>query len=338
MSIIYLDSFQAYNGINTNSYSLQNEFYVQEPGNLSFGTGRFSGSRCVTFNYSSGNNFISRVMASTNTASIGMSIYVNAGIGGSYPRSLAAFYDSTNATPLVRLEAVGGGALQLTTAVGTVAAGYGLYPGNWAYVELIYTGGTSGSTSLYINGALICTQSGNMTTTQVGNAIIGSKYAGGNSEAGSVSFSDLYIANDAASRGDRRVQIQVPAANSSVTWTPLSGSNYANVNELPVDGDTSYVTSSTAGNQDLYTVGALPGAATSISAVQIRTCMKKTDASAHLAASVISSAGTVSVGASQSLSSNYSFGTDIYLTDPHTSAAWTSSAVNALLIGQKLVS
>ena len=142
----------------------------------------------------------------------------------------------------------------------------------------------------------------------------------------------------AASLGDLRVQVTVPAANSAVQWTPLAGSNFSEVNELPVDGDTSYVYTSTAGQQDLYTVGSLTGTPSSIKAVQIRTCMRKTDASAHTAASVISSSATVQQGATQSLSSTYQYNADIYEQDPHTSAAWTLSAVNALLIGQKLLS
>ena len=339
MSIIWVDSLQAYNGINTNSYSLQGSYTVARPGSLSFAsTGRVAGSRSLVFDYSNSANSIYKAIPASNTVTAGFSFYVTSPVGGSYPRTILTLMDAALSVNPCRLEIVGSSTLQFTTPAGTTVSSYAVPTGTWLFIEVVFTGGTSGSASCYINGGLVFTATGNFTTTLVSNVIFGSYYFGGNSEYGSVSFSDLYVANDAASRGDCRIQVQVPAANSSVAWTPLSGSNYANVNELPVDGDSSYVYTSTSGNQDLYTVNALSGTPTSIKAVQVRTCMRKVDASAHTAASVMSSSGTVSVGTTQNLGTSYSFGTDVYLTDPHTSAAWTGAAVNALLIGQKLVS
>lgn len=43
-----------------------------------------------------------------------------------------------------------------------------------------------------------------------------------------------------------------PTANASVAWTPLAGSNWSEVNEVPPDGDTSYVSSPNIGDVDQY--------------------------------------------------------------------------------------
>jgi hypothetical protein len=209
----------------------------------------------------------------------------------------------------------------------------------WHYFEIEATVGASATINLYQDGALIATYTGNTGSGNAGGFVLGqlsNSYGGGG--PGNVAFDDVYVANTATRQGERRVQTLVPAANSSVAWTPLAGSNYANVNELPVNGDTSYVYASTAGTQDLYTNSNLSGTATAISCVQMRTCARKDDSATRQIATVLSSTGTVQVGATQNVTTSYLYYTDLYATDPHTSAAWTQSGVNACLIGQKVIS
>lgn len=43
-----------------------------------------------------------------------------------------------------------------------------------------------------------------------------------------------------------------PTANAAVAWTPLAGTNWSEVNEVPPDGDTSYNSSSNVGDLDQY--------------------------------------------------------------------------------------
>ena len=335
MSVFYLDSFQAFNGIATDSTSLQNQYSLSHADKMLFSTGRFSGTRSLQLQmYATDHCYAARNFSPNNTVTAGFALkpvdlnscniaqIMTAGLGSNI------FALSCDAT----------GLLSIVTPSATTSTGFTVSVGTWYFIEMVLTGGSSGSAAVYVNGTLANSQSGNYGAGIPAVMVLGSTADSGGSATGHFQFSDLYLSSTAASLGDCRVQVQSPASNSSVTWTPLTGTNWSEVNELPVDGDTSYVSTSTAGNQDLYTVTALGTTPSSVKAVQIRTCMRKSDASAHTAASAISSSGTVSVGATQSLGASYSYGTDIYLTDPHTSAAWTGAALNALLIGQKLIS
>jgi hypothetical protein len=133
-----------------------------------------------------------------------------------------------------------------------------------------------------------------------------------------------------------------PVSDSSVQFTPLSGpSNYLMVNELIEDGDTSYVYSATPGDKDLYGVQAVPTTPTPVSSIvglTVRGYARKTDSGTRTLAMTMSSAGTPADGPTTNLSTTYQNVELIQDTDPDTSAPWVVADVNALLIGQKVVS
>lgn len=53
--------------------------------------------------------------------------------------------------------------------------------------------------------------------------------------------------------GGVKIYAVVPSANGALDqWTPLSGTNWSEVNEIPPNGDTSYNSSAVPGNTDLY--------------------------------------------------------------------------------------
>ena len=344
MSIVWLDSFQSYNGTETLSYGLQGAYAITDDGgnvNLA-NSGRFSGDRSVAFTYSSNhtNNIVKNIAASA-AAAVGVAVNISGYPSSTDLAGLVGFVD-TGGNNYVQAVVNSTGVLHIYSTVTDTTLSYTLSLGTWYYIELLFTSGGSGSAHVYVNGTLVGSQTGNYGSNQIQSASFGTRYATFNAnnvrQTCGMTMTSAYIANDAASRGDVRVQVSTPSSNSAVSWTPLTGSNYSEVNELPVDGDTSYVYTSTVNNQDLYGVTALTGTPASIKAVQVRTCMRKSDTGSHGACSVISSNGTVVDGATQTLGSSYAFGVDVYEQDPHTSAAWTAAAVDALLIGQKLLS
>jgi hypothetical protein len=153
------------------------------------------------------------------------------------------------------------------------------------------------------------------------------------------SYDDCYCKDAAARESERRVETLYPASNSQSQWTPLTGgSNFAMVDETLVDGDTSYVFSSTVNQEDLYGVGPLSSTPVAISAVQVRVCARKDDATTRTMASSLSSGGTLTHGATFALTGSYQYQRDIYVDDPHTSASWIAAGVDAALIGQKVIS
>src|SRR3981189_3205610 len=103
-----------------------------------------------------------------------------------------------------------------------------------------------------------------------------------------------------------------------------------------MDSDTSYNSDSTSGHIDDFTHGTL-SAVSSIDAVALTVWARKDDAGARSIKNVILSTGTELDGASNSLGTSYAGFTDLYLTDPHTSAAWLKANWDSATFGYKNV-
>src|SRR5882724_1610727 len=136
--------------------------------------------------------------------------------------------------------------------------------------------------------------------------------------------------------GDKKCYLRMPNSDSSVQWTRLSGaSNYLMVNENPADDDTTYNSSSTPTQLDLLGLPALPGAATNIVAINNVIKSRKDDAGTRTIHDVMKSNTTQSESADIPLSTTYQYNDFILDQDPDTSAAWTPTGANALLVGYK---
>lgn len=208
--------------------------------------------------------------------------------------------------------------------------------GSWHYYELMWAGGVSGSLTLYIDGVSALTFSGNVGTLNADTIAIS---CGGPPATGTVNtFDDMFVITGSTRLGERSVYTSYVNANNAVTWTPLAGTNWQEVSETLCDGDTTYNSTVTAGNQDTFPINSLPYTPLAIDAVQLRTAARKTDGTTHILHNIAISGATTFNGADWALSANYLYDIDIMITDPNTSAAWTTAAVNALKIGYKLVS
>jgi hypothetical protein len=209
--------------------------------------------------------------------------------------------------------------------------------GGWHFAELNFTFG--GTCNVWLDGVEVITGSAVPSATPTTLAFHLAR-GGSQGPAGfTVSFDDVFAKSDATHVGEIKVQTLVPTANSSpLQWTPLSGQNYANAAELPVDGDTSYNYAATAPLQDTYQHAALSGSPLTIPAVQVRACLRKDDSASRTAQTILVSGGTTEGGATAPVSGSYQYVRDIYATDPNTSAAWTPAAVSASLIGVKTLS
>ncbi len=140
--------------------------------------------------------------------------------------------------------------------------------------------------------------------------------------------------------GDVRVITLFPTGNgATIQWTPLSGANWQNVSETAMDSDTTYNSSSTPGNQDFYNFQALTGSPLpAVIAVQVTGAYRKDDGGSRVVLQKISSSASVGSGTNASIPVTYAYVTDLFMLDPHTSAAWTATAVNGLSAGPDLVS
>jgi len=188
----------------------------------------------------------------------------------------------------------------------------------------------TGTCKVWINGSVVLNLTG-ISTTNLNNPAL--EYATGFqllSGLGTTNIDDLYCLDcsnpalpDSDFLGDCRVYAGTPVANGSpVNWTPLSGQNYANVNEIPPDGDTSYVSSAVVGTVDQYVYNAAGIPANS----QIKFVQHVLDAEVDSGSrSIASDVGGVVSATSFALSSGYVMYTTDYDTNPLTGVAWAGS-------------
>jgi hypothetical protein len=137
-----------------------------------------------------------------------------------------------------------------------------LVPNSYNYLEakVFFAKGT-GSAVMRVNGQVVLNLQ-NINTLDPSRSSTGGECnnirLGGVGSGGGTRHDDVYVCNTAGSQnndflGAVNIYAVVPSANSTpLQWTPLSGTNFSEVNEIPPDGDTSYVFSSTPGNVDEY--------------------------------------------------------------------------------------
>jgi len=346
MSFLFIDGFDVYPDIDVTAQGLQACWVFQNNaafGSMSIVAGRFGGQAVETQAAGAVNSTaFGQPVASGQTFAAGFAFQLaTPNPNNVYP--ILGFLTANGVTPPIADVAINQNQQLCLRVGGTVVATAPaiLADGSWHYIEVELTIGSSATMNLYMDGFEVATFTGNTGGAADCTFVAfmpGNSSAGGTGNVLTCLFDDVYVKNIATREGERRVQTLVPSSNSAVQWTPLANTNWQEVSELPVDGDTSYVSSSTVNNQDLYGITSLAGTPTAISAVQVRTCARKDNSATTTLCSVLSSSGTVADGATYAVTGSYGYQRDIYATDPHTSAAWTGSGVDAALIGQKLLS
>ena len=134
--------------------------------------------------------------------------------------------------------------------------------------------------------------------------------------------------------GDRRVGATlVTGDGASTQFTPLSGSNYQNVDESSADGATTYNESSTVGHIDTFTHGAVPLAGATVDAVQLVCQGLKTDAGTVGHKGVLRISSTNYKSSELNPASSYAFLCSIWELNPASSASWTTAVVDAMEVG-----
>lgn len=131
--------------------------------------------------------------------------------------------------------------------------------------------------------------------------------------------------------GDLKVFTDMPNADTAdKDWTPLSGSaTYPMIDEIPADGDTSYIESITTGDKSGVTFPALDAAVTSVAAVLFYAKTRKTDAGTANAQVSVVSGGVAQAGADNPITTQYTYRWDVFEVDPNTAAPWDPTAAGA---------
>lgn len=214
----------------------------------------------------------------------------------------------------------------------------------WYFIEAKVTiHNTTGAVEIRVNGVtdLILT---NVNTRPSGtnnycNAIRLWAYIHGTANV-SVFWDDFYVANVDGNGvqdflGPALVSYHIPESDSTVAWTPNSGStNYSRVNEAPPDGDTSYVETSTSNAEDLYGISDLDDNY-EVYAVQ---------ANYHAVGSsssfdpIVRHGSTTDAGSTVETGSDYSCGIQVWEKNPVTNNPWTANQFNSATFGVRQVS
>jgi hypothetical protein len=177
---------------------------------------------------------------------------------------------------------------------------------------------SNGSESQYLAGG----RNGANAIT-IGRSWNGSQGTTGAGWNGTQDFDDLYIADDNPAGahdflGNLNVNTLMPNGAGAVTQFSPTGAaaNWQAVDEIPPNDDTSYVGSSTAGNQDLYTVPAPPVTAGSVPAVAVNMWARTDDGGAHQVEPLVRTGSTTAAGPALGINSGYTDAQSIMESNP----------------------
>jgi len=118
---------------------------------------------------------------------------------------------------------------------------------------------TLGTITVWVNGMQVLALTGKQTTFP---GFPGAKYYNAVQLMGpgglpDTFHDDVYFCNCGVAPNDNflgalRLYSLPPTANAGVAWTPLTGTNWSEVNEVPPDNDTSYNSTGAVGAEDQY--------------------------------------------------------------------------------------
>lgn len=298
---------------------------------------RFAGSRYLEVQ--SNGNCRYTLPAPTDVITIGFAFACTA-LGGASGTSIFEFQTAADVLVcMLGLDSAGAlrfGRGDFTTNNIVTSASSLIAANAWNYCEIeLVRSATVGTVNVYLNGTLIATATGANT----GATTIGVISFRGNLVT---HVDDIYCDNASATahKGDCKVETLMPTADTAQKdWSRSTGAtNFSLVDEKPENVDTDYVFASVVGNKDLYDCADLGSTPLTIHAVQVEGIIRKDDATVRTGRINSKSGATTNNGTTRTLSTSYLIDRKILLVDPNTSAAWTTSAVNALQIGPEVVS
>jgi len=217
----------------------------------------------------------------------------------------------------------------------------------------VYSNASAGTVTVKIDGLEIISLTGantsgnDITSVTLGNTARCSVEGDvidiyGDSLRGWAYFDNIYIADDL--QGELASYLIKPESDDSVQWTPSTGAdNYAMVDEVGSDGDTTYVETTTAGYKDFYEFEDLPGTVTTINGVSVVVVAKKVDPSGLTQVQLLAEqdASEYEVGDAFTLTTEYPENFSeaqcrVFSTCPD-GTAWTPAKLNAIKWGIKAV-
>lgn len=291
----------------------------------------------------SAGSFTKSLAASDDEWYVGFRFYVSSNMDTTQ-RAIIGFFSDSGATQHI---AVGfrsnGFEVRRGNESGTLLDSYtlgSLVAAQWYYAEIyVKVADSGGRVTVKIDGTTRVDFTGDTKNGGTSSNLDLLRCAG---NGVAVLFDDLYVCNAVGSApyntflGDVRVAALVPTGAGATTgMTASAGSNWQTQDERAYSA--SDYNTGAAGQKDTYALNDLPAGVATVLAVQVNAIAKKTDSGALSLRTVVRSDGVDYVGSSVSLGLADALISTDYITDPDTSAAWTTSAVNALEAGAEVV-
>lgn len=346
--LIYSDSFDHYTTL-LNKWSDVSTQTTAPAINAAKGRNGTAGGYFLT--RSNGDSWFQKNISSIQTIVVGVALYLEAACADANDDCKTIDFKDSGTTQ-VSVDLTNAGQVKIKRAgVLLATAGFSIPTATYVYLEakVVIATGTGGSVVLRLNGGSLnggsTSTHTSLNTSSTGNAFAGAVRIGsvsnGDSNA-SMRFDDVYIADTTGSFnndfiGDVRIYAVFADGAGDSTQLALTGAatNWQAVSENPPDSDTSYVSSSTVTDKDLYNFATVP-AASVIPAVVVWLRARKDDAGTRSVRGLAKLSGTeVDSGADAALNTTYTFHGELFERDPATNA-WTGTNFNSSQFGVKV--
>ncbi len=227
------------------------------------------------------------------------------------------------------------------TQLAATAGGY-LVGGIWHYIEIkaVFATGATGSIEVRVDGNATPVLTASSVITATTHAYANDIFINGSLNINL--YDDIYVINTSGAvnndfLGDTRIEGRVPTGvGNYAQFTPSTGSNWQNVDDIPPNDDTDYNSTSTVNNKDSFAHQSLSSLSGTVRWVSHDLYARKDDAGTRKAAPLFRISGTDYVGSDDTLSTSYQYFRQHYETSPATSTAWTISEINNAEVGYKL--
>lgn len=344
MALLWCDGFDHYGTGATGKSNMLEGPYAELGGNPSstittenLRTG--SGNWRSSFSLSS-NSILRRVLGGLrNTVGTGAAFYFSNMPVSNDATRLIDFRNDANAS-LIRLILQTTGTLKVEYPGGSFTTDAPVVVSeSYQHIEMLcFRDPTNGSIEVRVNGVTVISLS-SINTGSTPFAQMAYCYNPSPSGASSLTahIDDLFCYDDTGSFnnsfiGDRRVITLFPTADTiSADFTAVgSATGFGAINQTTPDGDTTYITSATVGDESEFEYANLPGGISTISAVVSVAMSRKTEAGpTNLEVAAVSGA-SVTPGADRPLTERYTYWQDVFETDPASAAPFTPAEVNAM--------
>lgn len=334
MSSVFYDSFDHYNQL-LQKWSSGESGYNTNPTFVRTGSQSLNPTNSTVFAQVPRINFTSR-----QTMIAGYAYYTTSfGIQGA---QMSYWYNTASGAQFGQLDANTNGSISVfffNSLAWTTVPGV-LNTGAYYYIEIKCGFFQGGPFVLKVNGQVVLSET---VGTLAGFAGVDGFLLPGNTTFDTY-YDDLYLLDDTGTTnndflGAVQIFAILPDANETpLQWTPLAGTNFSEVNQVPPPGDAAYVSSNTPGQIDQYhyTITG-PSGSYAIKAIQHSLSCRLDAAGSHTISSQINThtSGNPQVG-TNAVTGNYEFAIFPWDVNPNTGVAFQPTDFSTTFVGPNL--